>query len=395
MRDPLFVLGNWPVSADQAVLLLGGAVIVLLASIAVLAWRAARARAEQQAAEAARAAEFETHMRELVGAQAELSGRMQTLAEMSVSRQGEVAKLLNDRLDAVSHRLGQNMQEQSQRTGESLSKLHERLAVIDTAQKNITELSSRVVTLQDILANKQQRGAFGQGRMEAIIADALPKSVFTFQATLSNNNRPDCLIHLPDAPGIVVDAKFPLEAFRAFKEAASEEHRRQASAQLKRDVGKHITDIRDKYLIPGEVQDTAIMFVPSEAVYADLYEFFDEVIQKAYRARVVIVSPSMLMLAIQVMQALLKDAKMREQAHLIQKEVTHLLADVGRLQTRVLDLQRHFGQAQQDVDKILTSAEKIGKRGSRIEELEFDEAEQDAEVSLKAVGGQRDLLAGE
>jgi DNA recombination protein RmuC len=292
---------------------------------------------------------------------------------MSVTRQSELARSVNERLDRVSQRVGHDLSETARRTNDSLSKLHERIAVIDTAQKNLTELSGNVVTLQSILANKQARGAFGQGRMEAIIQDGLPKGAYAFQVTLSNRSRPDCVIHMPNAPGFVVDAKFPLEGFETLRQARDDQQRKEAVRLVRRDVGHHIDTIANSYLIPGETQDTALMFVPSESIYADLHDGFAELLQKAHRSRVVIVSPNMLMLAVQTMQAILRDVKMREQAGLIQKEVTHLMDDVHRLRDRVLDLQRHFGQANQDIDKILTSSDKVSTRGRRIELLEFED----------------------
>lgn len=304
---------------------------------------------------------------------AELKGRLQTVAEISVSRQSELTRSINQRLDSVTHRLGQNLNESAQKTTDSLSKLNERLAVIDTAQKNITELSSNIVGLQDILANKQQRGAFGQGRMEAIIEDGLPRGAYTFQATLSNKMRPDCIIHLPNAPDLVIDAKFPLEGFEIVREARNEAEKKPAMVRVRQDVGVHIAAIAEKYLIAGETQDTALMFVPSESLYADMHESFPDIIQKAARARIVIVSPNMLMLAVQTMQAIMKDVKMREQAGLIQKEVACLMDDVHRLRERVLNLQRHFGQANKDIEQVLTSSEKITSRGRKIETLDFEE----------------------
>ncbi len=246
--------------------------------------------------------------------------------------------------------------------------------MIDTAQKNLTELSSNMVSLQEILANKQARGAFGQMRMEAIVKDGLPAGAYTFQATLSNGKRPDCLLHMPNTPaGVVIDAKFPLEGFEAFRAARSEDEKKLSGRRVRTDVGKHIEAMADKYLIAGETQDTAILFVPSESIYADLAEHFPDIVQKAHRARIVICAPNMLMLAVQTMQAILKDVQMREQAHLIQREVATLMEDMGRFRDRVLDLQRHFGQANGDIEKILTSAEKITKRGQKIERLDFED----------------------
>ena len=273
----------------------------------------------------------------------------------------------------MTHRVGSDLTETARKTTDSIAKLHERLAVIDSAQKNLTELSSNMVSLQEILANKQARGAFGQMRMEAIIQDGLPKGAFTFQATLSNGKRPDCLLHMPNTKaGVVIDAKFPLEGFEAFRVARGPEEKKEAARRVRVDVGRHVDAMAERYFLPGETQDTAILFVPSEAIYADLAEHFSDLVQKAHRARIVICAPNMLMLAVQTMQAILKDVKMREQAHLIQREVSRLMEDMGRLRERVLDLQRHFGQANDDIEKILTSSERIASRGHKIENLEFE-----------------------
>jgi DNA recombination protein RmuC len=304
---------------------------------------------------------------------AELKVRLQTLAEISISRHGELARAVNERLDRMTHRVGSDLTETARKTTDSIAKLHERLAVIDSAQKNLTELSSNMVSLQEILANKQARGAFGQMRMEAIIQDGLPKGAFTFQATLSNGKRPDCLLHMPNTKaGVVIDAKFPLEGFEAFRVARGPEEKKEAARRVRVDVGRHVDAMAERYFLPGETQDTAILFVPSEAIYADLAEHFSDLVQKAHRARIVICAPNMLMLAVQTMQAILKDVKMREQAHLIQREVSRLMEDMGRLRERVLDLQRHFGQANDDIEKILTSSERIASRGHKIENLEFE-----------------------
>src|SRR4051794_37817570 len=312
-------------------------------------------------------------MLELIRAHSESSARLQAVGEMLAGRQGALERAVNERLDAVTHRLGQSMESTAQHTVEHLQKLNERLAVIDSAQKNLTDLASQVTTLQNVLTNKQQRGAFGQGRMEIIVQDGLAKGCYEFQCTLSNNSRPDCAISMPDKRPLIIDAKFPLEAVTAFREAKSEEERRHAAARVRQDLAKHVSDIAQKYLIPGETQDMALMFVPSESVYADLHDGFDDVVQKAYRAKVVIVSPSLLMLAIHVVQQIQKDARMREAADQIHGEVGHLMGDVRRLRERVVKLQSHFGQANDDVKQILISAEKIEKRGARIEEVEFGE----------------------
>src|SRR6478672_10936208 len=343
--DPLKV-GS--VTLDPVLVLLGlvgFAVLALLVLVVIVAMHMSRRRREARDSDAQLA---------------ELKGRLQTLAELSVSRHGELARAVNERLDRMTHRVGSDLTETARKTTDSIAKLHERLAVIDSAQKNLTELSSNMVSLQEILANKQARGAFGQMRMEAIIQDGLPKGAFTFQATLSNGKRPDCLLHMPNTKaGVVIDAKFPLEGFEAFRVARGPEEKKEAARRV-------------RYFLPGETQDTAILFVPSEAIYADLAEHFSDLVQKAHRARIVICAPNMLMLAVQTMQAILKDVKMRGQAHLIQREVSRLMEDMGRLRERVLDLQRHFGQANEDIEKILTSSERIASRGHKIENLEFE-----------------------
>jgi DNA recombination protein RmuC len=338
--------------------LLGFAALALLVLVVIFAVHMSRRRREAHESDAQLA---------------ELKVRLQTLAEISVSRHGELARAVNERLDRMTHRVGSDLTETARKTTDSIAKLHERLAVIDSAQKNLTDLSSNMVSLQEILANKQARGAFGQMRMEAIIQDGLPKGAFTFQATLSNGKRPDCLLHMPNTKaGVVIDAKFPLEGFEAFRLARAPEEKKEAARRVRVDVGRHVDAMAERYFLPGETQDTAILFVPSEAIYADLAEHFSDLVQKAHRARIVICAPNMLMLAVQTMQAILKDVKMREQAHLIQHEVTRLMDDMGRLRERVLDLQRHFGQANQDIEKILTSSERIASRGHKIENLEFE-----------------------
>ena len=195
----------------------------------------------------------------------ELKVRLQTLAEISVSRHGELARGVNERLDRMTHKVGTDLNETARKTTKSISKLNERLAVIDTAQKNLTDLSTNMVSLQQILSNKQARGAFGQMRMETIIQDGLPKGAYTFQATLSNGKRPDCVLHLPNtSAGVVIDAKFPLEGFEAFRTARRDEEKKEAAKRVRIDVIRHIEAMAERYFVPGETQDTAILFVPSE-----------------------------------------------------------------------------------------------------------------------------------
>ncbi len=368
------------VALADAVLAAFGLALVMLVLATIVLVRFARARRRAEAAAAMGAAELESQVGALLQAQSEMTGRMQTMAEIFGERQAELNRAVSERLDGMGHRLSQSVGEATKHTQENLKKLHERLAVLDAAQKNITDLTGQVTTLTNILDNKQSRGAFGQGRMEAIIADNLPNSAYSFQATLQSGARPDCLIFMPnDAPPLVVDAKFPLEGYNAAKAASSSQALKSAQAQFRGDVIKHVKDIKERYLIPGETQDTAFMFVPSETIFAEIQENFDAIVQRAHKARVMIVSPSLLMLSIQVIQALLRDQRLAEQAGVIQGEVLHLMEDIGRLDERVRKLQTHFSQAQNDIDMILTSTDKVTKRSRRIEGLGFGEVAEDKE----------------
>jgi DNA recombination protein RmuC len=341
--------------------------VVLAAILAVMLWRASGAggRTEQDAA--LRAAELESQIGALLQAQAEMTGRMQAMQEHLGGRQAELNKTLSERLDGMTDRLSTSMGESSKTTHENLKKLHERLAVLDVAQSNITDLTGQVTTLANILANKQTRGAFGQGRMETIVSDNLPPGAFAFQFTMKSGARPDCVIYLPnDAPPLVIDAKFPLEAHTALKAAENPEALKAAAQRYRGDLQKHVKDIHDKYLVPGETHDTAFMFVPSESVFAEIHESFDDVVQRAYRERVVIVSPSLLLLSIQVIQQVLRDQRLREQAHVIQDEVAKMMLDVDRLDDRVRNLAKHFSMVSKDIEQILVSSEKVTRRGHEI-----------------------------
>jgi DNA recombination protein RmuC len=374
MNQFIFTINGLDISLGTATAAFALAVLALLAIIAVIAARVVRQGAREAAGQIRQSDAMSIRIAELARIQAETIGRLQALGEGLGGRQAELARVMAERLDAVSSRLGHSMDEVTRQTVQRLQSLHERIAVIDHAQKSLADLSGQVTSLRDVLGNKQARGAFGQARMETIVADGLPKGLFAFQYTLSNNTRPDCVIFLPDQRPLVIDAKFPLESISAFRQARTDEDRLRAAQRLRQDVWKHISDIAGKYLLPGETQEMALMFVPSESVYAELYDGFDDVVQKAYRARVVMVSPSLLMLAIQVMQQILKDARMREAADLIRAEVGRLMGDVGRLQERVLKLQQHYGQASEDMRQILVSTEKIGVHAGRIDQLDFGDS---------------------
>jgi DNA recombination protein RmuC len=293
--------------------------------------------------------------------------------------QGAIAEQFRQtstQVEALKERLGESLSENATKTAETLGGIGARLTVIDEAQKNISALSGQVVSLQQVLSNKQARGAFGQAQMEEIVRDGLPPTLYDFQFTLSNRNRPDCIIRIPGNKALlVIDAKFPLEGFELLRRAGTDEERKIAQAQARGAVNKHVGDIAEKYLIPGEVQTPAILFVPSESIYADLHDTFADVIQKAHRANVIVVSPNILMLAISTIQTVMKDARMREQADLIRKEVGTLLNDVRLLADRVGKLQTHFNQADADIKNILISTGKITTRAEKIEKVELTPAE--------------------
>ncbi len=373
---PVMQVGQTIITLGTLLLLAAGLLCLLVIFMHFLSRRAVKKQAaeklESERLADQRARDMEAKFSEILSTQAQMQGRMATIADVFGSRQNEINKTIGERLDGMSQRLGTTISEQTKSTHENLARLQERLAVIDVAQNNIQALAKDVVGLQAILSNKQTRGAFGQARMEAVIADGLPTNAYAFQPTLSNGNRPDCLVYMPnDAPSLVVDAKFPLEAWNNIRAAEGADAQKLATQQFRRDIETHIRDISDKYLLEGETQDTAFMFVPSESVFAEIHENFEGLVQKAHKARVVIVSPSLLMLSLQVVQTILKDARMREQAHLIQGEVIRLMEDVVRLDDRVRKLQVHFGQTQRDIDLILTSTDKVSKRGARIEALEI------------------------
>jgi DNA recombination protein RmuC len=384
MDRVIFLLAGAPVTVAQLLLAAAALALATLLFMALSLGRAARQRALEAAEAAERQREMKQAFSQIARQNAELSGRMRSVAETLGARQGDLARFVAERLDQVGARVGAGVEASGKSAGEQLAKLNERLAVIDAAQTRLTGLTQEVVGLKEILANKQARGAFGQGRLEAIVRDALPESAYAFQHTLSNRMRPDCVIRLPGDPRLmVIDAKFPLEAFTALKSASGESARKEAAARVRSDVGKHIKDIAERYFLPEETQDIALLFVPSESLYADINEHFDDVVQKAHRSRVIIVSPSLLMMAVQVMQAIVRDERVREQTHIIQAEVRRLVEDVSRLRAQAAKLQSHFGAAEEDVAGLLASADRIAKCGERIDRMDFAAPDADPE-KLKA-----------
>ncbi|AVM75697.1 DNA recombination protein RmuC [Magnetospirillum gryphiswaldense] len=369
--------------------LIGAAAAAVLAIVIVAVVLAQGARGRQDSA-MLRAVDG------MMQAQSALAGRLAQLAETQAAAQTQLgerlqaqeralAKTVEERLADMAKRMDDGLQQSSHRQATSLHDLRERLAVIDAAQKNITELSAQVVSLQDILSNKQTRGAFGEIQLADLVQAALPPSAYEFQATLPGGKRVDCLLKLPNPPGpIGVDAKFPLESWHLMRRAKDDAEKLTAGRAFATDILKHVRDIAEKYIIPGETAESALMFLPSEAIYAELHANFPEVVEKSYRAKVWIVSPTTLMATLNTVRAVLKDARMREQAGLIQKEVRLLLDDVERLDGRVAQLDKHFVQATEDIRQIRISTDKVVKRADRIEAVQVGDDAEAVEVQVTA-----------
>lgn len=326
-------------------------------------------------------------VQDLGAGQERLTGGLHHVSDAQTKSQNGMMQLLEQRLAQVQQQMTENLQGSSRRTAHSLGELQQRLMAIDKAQDNITKLSGDVLSLQDILSNKQTRGAFGEIQLNDIVTKALPSDSYTLQATLSNGRRADCLIHLPNPPGpIAIDSKFPLEAYEALRAAQNDRDLAEAAKLMRQAVKKHIRDISEKYIIEGETADGALMFLPSEAVYAELHANFSDLVREGFSARVWIVSPTTCMATLNTMRAILKDARMREQAGAIRKELGLLYQDVDRLGTRVENLDRHFSQAAKDISEIKISADKAGRRARRLDAFDFEEIDSDASSVAPSIG---------
>lgn len=306
----------------------------------------------------------------------QLAGQIQTLAAAQAAAQAAIDQRLDQRLNTLSDRVQERLALSATEAGQSLSELKERLAVIDAAQKNIAELSTRMVSLQDILSNKQARGAFGEVQLADIVRTVMAPVNYEFQATLSGGKRVDCLLKLPNPPGAIgIDSKFPLESYRAIRDAQDDAASVQARREFSAAIRLHVRAIAEKYIVPGETADSALMFVPSEAVYAEIHANFPNLVEEAGRVRVWIVSPTTLMATLTTMRAVLKDVRMREQAHVIQAKVGELAKDLDRLDNRVGKLQNHFDQAVEDVRQIRISTDKALKKSADIESVGLEAPE--------------------
>ena len=379
-------LGDVTLHLDDPVTLsvlgLGALVLILL----VLAVRGANRAAGALGPMAQHMHVMGKRVNALADGQERLAGGLHHVSEAQAHSQTAMLQLMEQRLAEVQGKMAETLHGSARRTAHSLGELQERLQAIDKAQANITKLSGDVLSLQDILSNKQTRGAFGEIQLQDIVSKALPSDSYSLQATLSNGRRADCLIHLPNPPGpIVVDAKFPLEGYEALRRAQGREQIQRAAQAFRLSVRKHIRDISDRYILEGETADGALMFLPSEAVYAELHANFGELVREGFTARVWIVSPTTCMATLNTMRAILKDARMREQAGAIRRELHALYADVDRLGVRVGNLDRHFAMAAKDIEEIKISADKAGKRARRLDNFDFEELAPDTEPDIVKV----------
>ena len=359
------------------VLFIGSAVFALVVVLLLISVARAAGRSAQATAPLASQMEYLNQRVQVLGdGQQQLVGGLTHVSESQAAQQSNMLKLMEARLTAVQEQMNVNLQTSSKNTALSLGELQQRLVTIDKAQDNIQKLSGSVLSLQDILANKQTRGAFGEIQLQEIVSKALPPDAYTWQATLSNGKRADCLIHLPNPPGpIVIDSKFPLEAYEALRKATSDWDKNEAVKLMRVSVKSHIKAISDKYILDGETADGALMFLPSEAVYAELHSNFPDLVREGFEEHVWIVSPTTCMATLNTMRAILKDARMREQAGAIRSALRHLHRDVELVVERVEKLNTHFGHARKDIEGISTAAERAGKRAHKLDNFDFEEVE--------------------
>ena len=383
--------GATAIMLDPTLLVVGGAIIVILiVALLISTLRRAGRTADLVGPLAQSIGVLDQRVQTLSDGQHQLSGGLTHVSEAQAASQANMLKLMERRLTEVSAKMNENLSASSTKTARSLGELQQRLETIDKAQANIEKLSGDVLSLQDILSNKQTRGAFGEIQLNDIVSKALPADAYSLQATLSNGKRADCLIHLPNPPGpIVIDSKFPLEAYEMLRNAENDREVNEAAKALRVAVKTHIKAISERYILEGETADGALMFLPSEAVYAELHANFPELVREGFAARVWIVSPTTCMATLNTMRAILKDARMREQAGAIRKALGLLHRDVELVVERVQKLDTHFNQARADLEGIGTAAERAGKRAAKLDNYDFEEltTETSSEV-VKLTGSQ-------
>ena len=381
-------IGDTSFSLSDPLVLIAFGLIALVLILLINTSRAAARSARMAEPLAQQMGQLGQRVQGLSDGQHQLAGGLNHVSEAQAAAQANMLQLMEQRLAQVQEQMNQNLHGSARRTAQSLGELQQRLQTIDKAQENITKLSGDVLSLQDILSNKQTRGAFGEIQLNDIVTQALPSDSYTLQHTLSNGKRADCLIHLPNPPGpICIDSKFPLEAYEALRNASNDWEVNEAAKFLRSSVKKHIKDISEKYILDGETADGALMFLPSEAVYAELHANFPELVREGFAARVWIVSPTTCMATLNTMRAILKDARMREQAGAIRRELGLLFSDVDRLGTRVENLDRHFNQAAKDISDIKISADKAGRRAKRLDNFDFEELAPETDTTIVQLQG--------
>ncbi|MBE1290050.1 MAG: DNA recombination protein RmuC [Rhodobacteraceae bacterium] len=354
--------------------LIGGVILIALFWVTLAGVKAANRSAAMMEPLARNLGGLEARVQSLSDGQQQLSGGLAQVVDLQSKTQAQMLQAMERRLEEVQKGMSETLHGTSTRTARSLGELQQKLEQIDRAQAKIEKLSGDVLGLQDILSNKQTRGAFGEIQLNDIVSKALPSDSYAFQATLSNGKRADCLIHLPKPPGpIVIDSKFPLEAYEALRAAKTAQETQDAARAFRTSVRGHIKAISERYILEGETADGALMFLPSEAVYAELHANFPEIVREGFAARVWIVSPTTCMATLNTMRAVLKDARMREQAGAIRKQLGLLHRDVELVFERVNKLNTHFGQARKDIDDISIAAERAGKRAIKLDNFDFEE----------------------
>lgn len=382
----MITIGDYTFGLDDPLFLAGLAVVLILLALVVLliaVLRRAGKSSEMAHILASQMGGLGSRVEMISNGQQQLFGGLTSVSEAQAQQQARTLQLMEKRLSEVTEALNVNLSSSAQRTAHSLGELQQRLLTIDKAQENITKLSGDVLSLQDILSNKQTRGAFGEIQLNDIVSKALPSDAYTFQHTLTNGKRADCLIHLPNPPGpIVIDSKFPLEAYEALRNAKTDWEANEAAKFMRTSVKAHIKAISDKYILDGETADGALMFLPSEAVYAELHANFPELVRDGFAARVWIVSPTTCMATLNTMRAILKDARMREQAGAIRTTLRLLHRDVELVNERVAKLTTHFGQARKDLDDIGVASERAGKRAAKLDNFDFEEITPEVENTV-------------
>ena len=313
-------------------------------------------------------------LRDLSANQQQIVGSIKVITDTQTTSQAAIIKHVESRLEEIQKSISSSLSGSSVKTAQTLGELQQRLQTIDKAQTNIEKLSGEVLGLQEILSNKQSRGIFGEFQLKDIVSKALPSDSYDFQFTLSNGKRADCIIYLPEPQGnIVIDSKFPLEAYNSMITNTNEVDRNRNIQQFQSSIKTHIKDISEKYIIEGETADGAILFLPSEAIYAELHANFSKLVNEGFESRVWIVSPTTLMATLNTMRAILKDERLRRQTSHIRAELDLLYKDMLRLEGRIINLDKHFNLASKDVDEIKISAKKASKRVFNIERFEFEE----------------------